>query len=95
MNPKPSPTIPRHPLDHPGSIKILLGREASEAIAANSDFHMAAIVRPDATTPPGHDGRLVLICIPATKEQLDQAYGVAIGTHKAVKIRKTQPSPEA
>ena len=90
-----SPIIPLHPLDRPGSIKILLGREASEAIAANGDFHLAAITRPDATSPPHHDGRLVLVCIPATKDQLDAAYRVASGTHRAAKIKAPKkPRPD-
>lgn len=79
--------IPRHPLDRPGSIKILLGREASEAIAANGDFHLAAITRPDSTSPRDHDGRLVLVCIPASKDALDAAYRVVSGTHRAAKIK--------
>jgi hypothetical protein len=84
--------IPRHPLDHPGSIKVLLGRAASHAIAANSDFHMAAIVRPDCTAPADHGGRLVLHCLPATAEQLDLCYGILRGTHRAVRIKSPTAS---
>ena len=86
-----SPIIPHHPLDHPGSIKIMIGRKASEAIAGNADFHLAAITRPDATSPKGHDGRLVLVCVPASKAQLDDAYRVATGSHRAVRIRTPKP----
>jgi hypothetical protein len=88
-----SAPLPRHPLDHPGSIKVLLGREASEAIAANGDYHLAVITHPDATSPQGHLGRLVLICLPCTKDQLDAGYRVASGTHKATKIKSTPTTP--
>ena len=81
-----SPILPPHPLDHPGSIKILLGREASEAIAANGDFHFAGITHPDATSPPEAHGRLILVCIPLDKAALDAAARVALGRARAMKI---------
>ena len=81
-----SPVLPVHPLDHPGSIKIMLGREASEAIAATGDYHLAVISHPDATSPPEANGRLILTCIPLAKPVLDGAARVALGTHRAVKI---------
>jgi len=89
-----SPIIPPHPLDHPGSIKILLGREASEAIAANGDFHLAMISHPDATSPPEALGRLVLTCLPLDKETLNAATRVALGTARAVNISKASRENE-
>lgn len=79
-----SPIIPPHPLDHPGSIKIMLGLEASEAIAANGDFHLAMISHPDATSPPEANGRLILTCLPLDKTALDAAARVALGKARAV-----------
>ena len=84
---KHTPIIPRHPLDHPGSIKIMLSRATSEAIAANADYHLAAISHPDSTSPPEALGRLILVCLPMTKETANAAYRVATGTHKAVRIK--------
>ncbi len=83
-----SPVLPSHPLDHAGSLKILIGMEASRAIRANGEFHLVAITKPDATTPDHQDGQMVLVCIPATKDQLNGAYRVASGSHRAVKIRQ-------
>ncbi|MEI6177999.1 MAG: hypothetical protein WCS43_13995 [Verrucomicrobiota bacterium] len=48
----PSPIIPRHPLDHPGSLKILLGREASDILAAHGERFFAVVVHPDSTAQP-------------------------------------------
>ena len=89
-----SPILPPHPLDHPGSIKILLGREASDAIAANADFHFAAITHPDATSPPEAHGRLILVCLRTDKATLDAATRVALGKDRAVKISPPKaPTP--
>jgi len=82
-----SPILPPHPLDHPGSIKIMLGREASEAIAANGDFHFAGITHPDATSPPEANGRLILVCLRTDKATLDAAARVALGKARAVTIK--------
>ena len=83
--------LPPHPLDHPGSIKIMLGREASEAIAANGDYHLAVISHPDSTSPPEANGRMILTCLPLGKSALDAAARVALGKARAVTI--TQPKP--
>lgn len=89
-----SGTLPQHPLDWPGSIKIMLGRHASEAIAANGDFHLAMISHPDATTPPEADGRLILVCLPLAKSALDAATRGALGKARAVTIKPpTKSSP--
>ena len=89
--PKPSAILPPHPLDHPGSIKILLGREASEAIAANADFHFAGITHPDSTSPTEANGRLILVCLRTDKATLDAAARVALGKARAVNITKPKP----
>ena len=87
-----SPILPPHPLDHPGAIKILLGREASEAIAANGDHHLAVITHPDATSPPEAAGRLVLVCVPLPKQALDDAAAVALGRARVVRIKTPSTS---
>jgi len=87
-----SPVIPQHPLDHPGSIKIILRRDASEAIAANGDFHLAMISHPDATSPPEAHGRLILVCLPLAKSVLDAATRVALGKARAVTIKPPSKS---
>lgn len=86
-----SPIVAAHPLDHTGCIKILLGQTASDAIAANGDYHLAIITHPDATSPAEANGRLVLICLPITKQAADNAYMVAKGTHRAARIRVAKP----
>ncbi len=83
--------LPPHPLDHPGSIKIMLGRESSQAIAANGDFHLAVISHPDATKPPEANVRMILTCIPLDKVALNAAARVALGKARAVTV--TQPKP--
>jgi hypothetical protein len=89
-----SAILPPQPLDHPGSIKILLGREASEAIAANADFHFAGIYHPHATSPPDADGRLILVCLRTDKATLNAATRVILGKARAVTIKPpTNPNP--
>lgn len=63
----------------------MLGREASEAIAANGDFHLAMISHPDSTSPPEANGRLILTCLPLPKDVLNAATSVALGKSRAVK----------
>lgn len=88
-----TPILPSSTLEHPGSIRILLGQAASDAIAANGDFHLAAITHPRPTDPPEAMGRLVLVCIPTTKQRLDEAARIVLGTHRAVKISKPTTKP--
>jgi hypothetical protein len=83
-----SPILPPHPLDHPGTIKILLGQQASEAIAANGDYHLAMITRPDATSSRETSGRLILVCVPLAKNVLNSATRVALGKARAVPTKK-------
>jgi hypothetical protein len=90
------PILPGLALQHPGTIRILLGKEASEAIAANGDYHLAAITHPDHTDPPETLGRLVVLCVPTSKALLDDAARVILGTHRAVKIKPaTKSTPPA
>jgi hypothetical protein len=66
----------------------MLGRETSEAIAANGDYHLAMISHPDATSPPEAHGRLILVCLPLDKATLNDASRVALGQARAVTIKK-------
>lgn len=86
-----TPILPAHPLDLPGSIKIMLGREASEAIAANGDFHLAAVTYPDATSPPEANGRMILICLPCSKDALNDAYRAATSKKQAPQPKMDRP----
>lgn len=91
-----SPIVPRHNLDVPGSIKILLSKAASDAIAANGDYHIAFISHPDCTSPPESHGRMILACVPASRDRLNAACRVIRGTHRAAPIRKpVAPAPGA
>jgi len=83
----PSPVIPRHPLDHPGVIKILLGRAASETIKASGDYHFVVITKSDCTCPPESADRLILICLPVSKDTANDASRVALGKAAAKPIR--------
>ena len=89
-----SPTIPRHPLDHPGVTKILLGQSATDALQSIGPHYLVISTHADATAPDAAQGRMVLHCMPCSKEQLDLAFGVIRGTHTAKRIRlKPTPSP--
>jgi hypothetical protein len=82
-----NPILDRHPLDHPGVVKIALGQAASDALAALGDFQIMLASKADSTAPEAAQGRRILHCTPITKELADAAYRVASGTHRAVKIK--------
>ena len=82
-----SPVIPRHPLDHPGVVKILLSRAASEALEAIGPHCLCIATKADCTAPPEAQGRMILHCLPITKEAADGAYRVVSGTHRATRIK--------
>lgn len=88
-------TLNPHPLDHPGTTKILLGWEESEIIADLGPFVLMVAVTADATTPPDARGRIVLHCLPCSKEALDGAFRVVSGKARAQTIKTpSSPSPE-
>lgn len=89
-----APTIPRHPLDHPGVVKIALGQNASDALASLGPCLVIAS-KADSTAPEALQGRVMLLCTPCSKETADAAYQVANGTHRAVKIKTSAPSSSA
>lgn len=82
-----NPVLNRHPLDHPGALKILLGHAASVALAASGPHHLVMVTRADCTAGDGTQGRMVLHCLPVSQELADAAYRVASGTHRAVRIK--------
>lgn len=88
LPPKPMIRIPFHPLDHPGSIKILLGQTASELLASLGDWHVATISHPDATSPPEAAGRMILICSPMNRETAIDVGRVIVGSHVVKRIAK-------
>jgi hypothetical protein len=86
--------LPPHPLDVPGTLKILLGQTASDLIAAHGDQFFAVISHPDATSPAESAGRMILTILPTDKRFATAACNVALGTHRAVRI-KTPKATEA
>lgn len=84
-----SPILDRHPLDHPGVVKLLLSAAASEAISKAGKHHLAITAPADSTAPPEGQGRMILHVIATDKDTLDLAFGVIRGTHRAVKLRTT------
>lgn len=86
--------IQPHPLDRPGIVKILLGREASEALAATGEHHLVLTTKPDSTCPPGSDGRLVLLALPLDLETARAAESVALGRARAVRIKASPATPD-
>ncbi len=71
--------LPHHPLDHPGVVKLLLSRAASDALAELGPFHLILASRADCTAPPEARGRFILICQPLDKATADDAAAVALG----------------
>lgn len=83
-----SEILPPHPLDVPGSIKVILGREASETIAAHGDQFIAIISHPDSTSSSEATGRMILTVVPVPKQLLQDACNVALG-----KLKASKPKP--
>lgn len=88
-----SPIIPSHPLDLPGSIKIMLGRAASEILEAHGERFLAVISHPDSTSPPEANGRMILTCLPLSITAINDATRVALGKARAVSIKNPKQSP--
>ena len=83
---------PGHPLDRPGSIKILLARKHHRPSKPMETFTSSR--SPDRMR---HHHRTTTaascsLCVRATKDQLDDAFRVIDGTHRAVKIREPTAS---
>ena len=93
MSSGPSPILPRHPLDQPGVVKIVLGQTASEALHGLGKHVLVVATMADSTAPPEVQGRMILLCLPTTKQAADDAYRVASGAHRVAKIKKTSPTP--
>ncbi len=89
---KASPVLPPHNLDHPGVTKILLSEAATAALEAVGPHCLIVTSKADATAPAHAQGRAVLLCYPITRQLADDAYRVAGGTHRAVRIRKPSTS---
>jgi hypothetical protein len=86
-----SPILDRHSLDHPGVMKIALGQSSTEALKAIGPHFLAIITEADSTAPEHAQGRMILHALPCTKDQLDAAYHVASGSHRAVKMKAPKP----
>jgi len=82
-----SPVLRRHPLDHRQVTKIALGRNASETLHAIGKYHFILASPADCTAPAWARDRMVLLSLPLDKETADAAASVALGTHRAAKIK--------
>ena len=85
----PSPVIPPHPLDQPGVVKIALSQASTDALTALGRHCLVIAAKADSTAPESLQGRMILYCLPITRELADDAYHVALGTHRAVKVKKS------
>jgi hypothetical protein len=83
--------LPSHSLDHPGVVKIALSAAASEALAAVGENHLLLATKADATAPDAMRGRMIVLCLPCSREAADAAFRVATGKARAVTIR-TKPT---
>ena len=89
---KPSPVIPPHPLDHAGVLKIALGKSASVALRAAGPHFLIIATPADSTSPEAAQVRFILHCLPLEKKAADDAFRVATGRMRAVKLRTAGPS---
>jgi hypothetical protein len=80
-----SPIIPRNPSNIPGTLSILLGRLASEALEAHGEHFLIQATR---SLDPEHAGRFVMVALPLPRQTLDAATRVALGKLVATKPRK-------
>lgn len=85
--------LPPHSLDHPGVVKIALGQLASDALAALGPHCLVIASKADSTAPETARVRMVLLCLPLTKEAADDAYRVAIGKARAVRVAPKIATP--
>jgi hypothetical protein len=84
-----SPTLPRHPLDHPGVVKFALSEAVSAALAATGKHHLLITGPSDATTPAHLQGRRIMNAVCITQEQANELYRLASGRHRLVRIKTT------
>ena len=83
-----------HPLDHPGVVKIALGQSATDALQAIGPHCLIVATMADSTAPEHAQGRMILHCLPCSKEALDGAYRVASGKARPVKLKPSPPGQQ-
>ena len=81
-----SPVIPRHQLDHPGVVKVMLSAAASDALRSAGKYHLVLVAQADCTAPAEAQGRMILHCVPLSRELAQAASDVALG--RAIARRK-------
>jgi hypothetical protein len=89
-------TLPPHPRDHAGVVKIALSQSATNALAAIGPHCLIIATMADCTAPEHAQGRMILHCLPLDKEAADGAFRVATGKARAQTIKapsKPLPSP--
>jgi hypothetical protein len=79
--------ISKHPLDHEGVVKIALSQSASDALAAIGPHCLIIASMADSTAPEHAQGRMILHCLPLAQELANDAFRVATGRARTVKIR--------
>ncbi|MCP5534255.1 MAG: hypothetical protein H7A48_13885 [Akkermansiaceae bacterium] len=94
MNAEPPTHQGPDPLATPGLVRFLLGKTASDSLAAAGKYFVLEAYQ---SPRPEDAGRFVLLALPVSKETADAAARVAKGTHRAVKVKggsssKKQPS---
>lgn len=86
-----SPVLPSHPLDAPGVVKVVLGQSASDALKGLGRHCFIVATMADSTAPEAAQDRMILHCLPITRERADAAYNVATGKMRAVTPRAPKP----
>jgi hypothetical protein len=87
------PILEPHPLDSENVVKLALGQSSTAALQSLGPHFLCIAAMADSTAPEHAQGRMILHALPCTKDQLDGAYRVASGTHKAAKISQPKPVP--
>lgn len=86
----PLPILPRHPADLPGTVRILLSRAATDALAGVGPHLCIATYAPH-PQPPEAWGRGALTCLPISLAVLSDIMAIVAGT---ATVRRTK-TPKA
>lgn len=74
----------------PEPVKIILGESATKALLEAGECFLIV----GKGSWPDSPGRMVIHCLPIPKEQADAACHVAMGSHRAVKVREKKEAGE-
>jgi hypothetical protein len=76
-------------------VKLALGQSSTAALQSLGPHFLCIAAMADSTAPAHAQGRMILHALPCTKDQLDGAYRVASGSHRAVKIEAATGNPRS